>query len=301
MVATSARCAPASVARPRCRWRSASASGRSPAARCIEVYGMTEASGLIAIDPVAGRGGTGSVGWAVALHPGRGAPPRGQRSLGEPCDAGEVGVITVRGPTCRRAIAIRRTTRASSKTACSTPATSVTPTSTGRIHIAGRAKDLIIRSGHNIDPVMIENAMARHPAVALAAAVGMPDDYAGELPVCYVALRPVQRHATPSCTSMRSARLASDRHGRSRSTSSRRSRSPRWARSTSSAARACTAGLIVRMCRSTKSPVSCNTRFGSAQIRHLWIPCQWVRMPGGTREGGSRQHILYFRPLGDKQ
>ena len=32
--------------------------------------------------------------------------------------------------------------------------------------------------------------MAAHPAVALAAAVGMPDGYAGELPVCYVALRP---------------------------------------------------------------------------------------------------------------
>ncbi len=60
---------------------------------------------------------------------------------------------------------------------------------TGRIHIAGRAKDLIIRSGQNIDPLMIENAMQLHPAVALAAAVGMPDSYAGELPVCYVTLR----------------------------------------------------------------------------------------------------------------
>jgi fatty-acyl-CoA synthase len=60
----------------------------------------------------------------------------------------------------------------------------------GRVHIAGRAKDLIIRSGHNIDPVMIENAMASHPAVAVAAAVGMPDAYAGELPVVFVALRP---------------------------------------------------------------------------------------------------------------
>ena len=35
---------------------------------------------------------------------------------------------------------------------------------------------------------MIENAMATHPAVALAAAVGMPDAYAGELPVCFVQL-----------------------------------------------------------------------------------------------------------------
>ena len=60
----------------------------------------------------------------------------------------------------------------------------------GYAPIAGRSKDLIIRSGHNIDPLMIENAMSTHPAVALAAAVGMPDAYAGELPVCYVMLRP---------------------------------------------------------------------------------------------------------------
>ena len=33
---------------------------------------------------------------------------------------------------------------------------------------------------------MIENAMSTHPAVALAAAVGMPDPYAGELPMCFI-------------------------------------------------------------------------------------------------------------------
>ena len=60
----------------------------------------------------------------------------------------------------------------------------------GRIYIAGRSKDLIIRSGHNIDPLMIENTLQRHPSVAVAAAVGMPDSYAGELPVCYVELLP---------------------------------------------------------------------------------------------------------------
>jgi fatty-acyl-CoA synthase len=60
----------------------------------------------------------------------------------------------------------------------------------GRLYIAGRSKDLIIRSGHNIDPVLIEDALQSHPAVALAAAVGQPDKYAGELPVCYVALKP---------------------------------------------------------------------------------------------------------------
>lgn len=57
------------------------------------------------------------------------------------------------------------------------------------IHITGRAKDLIIRSGHNIDPKMIEDAISHHPDVVLAAAVGAPDDYAGELPVLFVTLK----------------------------------------------------------------------------------------------------------------
>jgi len=37
---------------------------------------------------------------------------------------------------------------------------------------------------------MIEDALLRHPAVAQAAAVGQPDEHAGELPVAYVTLKP---------------------------------------------------------------------------------------------------------------
>lgn len=60
----------------------------------------------------------------------------------------------------------------------------------GYLWITGRAKELIIRGGHNIDPAVIEGQLCRHPAVLLAAAVGRPDAYAGELPVAYVALKP---------------------------------------------------------------------------------------------------------------
>jgi fatty-acyl-CoA synthase len=59
-----------------------------------------------------------------------------------------------------------------------------------RLHLSGRSKDLIIRSGHNIDPRVIEDAMASHPAVQHCAAVGRPDSYAGELPVVFVTLAP---------------------------------------------------------------------------------------------------------------
>ena len=60
----------------------------------------------------------------------------------------------------------------------------------GFIHLAGRAKDLIIRGGHNIDPAVIENALLSHPAVSAAQAVGRPDVHAGEVPVAFVTLAP---------------------------------------------------------------------------------------------------------------
>lgn len=59
----------------------------------------------------------------------------------------------------------------------------------GLLKLNGRSKDLIIRSGHNIDPQVIEQALERHPAVKACAAVGAPDPYAGEVPVAFVTLR----------------------------------------------------------------------------------------------------------------
>lgn len=58
----------------------------------------------------------------------------------------------------------------------------------GYLWISGRAKDLIIRGGHNIDPAEIEEALAGHEAVSFAGAIGQPDAFAGELPCVYVEL-----------------------------------------------------------------------------------------------------------------
>ena len=60
----------------------------------------------------------------------------------------------------------------------------------GQIHILGRVKDLIIRGGHNIDPLMIEEAAMKFPGVAVAAAVGRPDRYSGEAPMLFVSAQP---------------------------------------------------------------------------------------------------------------
>jgi len=58
----------------------------------------------------------------------------------------------------------------------------------GFVYLTGRAKDLIIRGGHNIDPAIIEDALLTHPAVTHAQAVGRPDLHSGELPVAFVTL-----------------------------------------------------------------------------------------------------------------
>jgi fatty-acyl-CoA synthase len=155
-----------------------------------EVYGMTEASGLVAIDPPAGPGGAGSVGFPLPYTQVVVRRLNADGTLGEACAAGEVGVLTLRGPTVSPGYRNPEQNQGVFVDGTLNTGDLAYTDATGRIHIAGRAKDLIIRSGHNIDPLMIENAMQRHPAVALAAAVGMPDAYAGELPVCYVALRP---------------------------------------------------------------------------------------------------------------
>ena len=60
----------------------------------------------------------------------------------------------------------------------------------GYLWLTGRAKDVIIRGGHNIDPSVIEETLLKHREVVLAAAVSKPDSYAGELPIAYVQLVP---------------------------------------------------------------------------------------------------------------
>jgi acyl-CoA synthetase len=57
--------------------------------------------------------------------------------------------------------------------------------SRGDLEIVGRAKDIIIRGGHNIHPARIEDLAMRHPAVQKAAAVAMPDIRLGER-VCLI-------------------------------------------------------------------------------------------------------------------
>ncbi len=56
----------------------------------------------------------------------------------------------------------------------------------GYVTLTGRAKDVIIRGGHNIDPTGIEDVLREHPAVTDVGVVGRPDRHSGEVPVAFV-------------------------------------------------------------------------------------------------------------------
>jgi len=63
----------------------------------------------------------------------------------------------------------------------------------GYVFIVDRIKDLIICSGFNVYPRIIEEAVMHHPAVEEVTVIGVPDEYRGEAPVAYVKLKPDQQ------------------------------------------------------------------------------------------------------------
>nr|WP_319948629.1 AMP-binding protein [uncultured Shimia sp.] len=155
-----------------------------------EILGMTESSGLVSIDPLSGRGAVGSVGWPLPYTQVDILRLNEDGCLGDPCRVNEIGAITITGAHISPGYRDSAQNAGVFDDGRLNSGDLGYKDEQGRIYIAGRSKDIIIRSGHNIDPAMIENAMTTHPAVKLAAAVGMPDAYAGELPVCFVELLP---------------------------------------------------------------------------------------------------------------
>jgi fatty-acyl-CoA synthase len=60
----------------------------------------------------------------------------------------------------------------------------------GYIQLKDRSKDIIISGGENISSIEVEDALYKHPAVAVAAVVAKPDAKWGEVPCAFIELRP---------------------------------------------------------------------------------------------------------------
>lgn len=156
----------------------------------IEGYGLTEATCLVSCNPITGEKRIGSVGIPfphtdvkILVHTSDGSAAE--------CAPEEIGEICVASP----GVYAGSTYTESEKNRDLFHYDEYLRTGDlgridhdGYLWITGRAKDLIIRGGHNIDPAEIEEALAGHKAVAMVGAIGQPDAHTGELPCAYVEL-----------------------------------------------------------------------------------------------------------------
>ncbi len=161
--------------------------------RLYETYGMTETAAAIAFNPGRGTPMQGSVGFRapfartriVSLDP---------RNRGAICPPQASGLVQVKGPQVFPGYLDPRHNQG-----VWTPDGWLITGDVGyltedqRLVLTAREKDLIVRSGHNINPADIEDVANAFPGVQISAAVGMPDAYAGEVPVLFVVPAPGAR------------------------------------------------------------------------------------------------------------
>lgn len=157
-----------------------------------EGYGLTEATCLVSINPPEGEKRVGSIGNAFPYTDVKII----STATGEEVGVDEIGEICISNP----GVSMGETYTEADKNADLYYPGEQSDTQylrtgdlgrvdpDGYLWITGRAKDLIIRGGHNIDPAEIEEALAGHEAVAFAGAIGQPDAHAGEVPCAFVEL-----------------------------------------------------------------------------------------------------------------
>jgi fatty-acyl-CoA synthase len=161
--------------------------------RLLEGYGMTEGAAVSSLNPVNGQRRLGSIGLPLPYVELMVGVVDGT-VLRRPAEVGEIGALLMRGPNVFPGYLEESHNAAAwvdddGGRRWFNSGDLARIDEDGYLWLAGRAKDLIIRGGHNIDPQMIEERLCEHPDVALAAAIGQPDAHAGEVPMAYVQLR----------------------------------------------------------------------------------------------------------------
>lgn len=164
---------------------------KSSGVTVVEGYGLTEATCLVSCNPPEGEKKVGSVGLPFPHTDVRILQCASDGTIERECDIDEIGEVCVANPGVFAGDVYVDSVRNDGLFA---DGTHLRTGDLGRMDrdgylwITGRAKDVIIRGGHNIDPADIEDALMGHDAVAFAGAIGQPDAEAGELPCAYVEL-----------------------------------------------------------------------------------------------------------------
>lgn len=164
--------------------------------RILEGYGLTEAACISSVNPPFGERRVGSIGYRLPYQEMKSVVMDGNGRYERDCQSEEIGLVVVRGPNVFPGYMEDAQNRDAWVDCGDGDGPWLNTGDLGRqdtdgyFWLTGRTKELIVRGGHNIDPQLIEAPLHKHPAVALAAAVGSPHPHAGEMPVAYVQLKP---------------------------------------------------------------------------------------------------------------
>jgi fatty-acyl-CoA synthase len=154
------------------------------------LYGLTEAAAAISIAPPDGKVRHGSCGIRYPYVQIKIVSLDADHKTYRECAANESGEIIIKGPNVSPGY-LNEIHNANLFTDDGYMVTGDIGRADedGYLWITGRAKDIIIRGGHNIDPQIVEESLYEHASVQIVGAVGRPDSYAGEMPVAYVQLK----------------------------------------------------------------------------------------------------------------
>lgn len=155
--------------------------------KLVEGYGLSEASPIVAINPIYGMVKSGSIGIPVPDTDIKVVDPQTGDEIHGP---GRIGELIVKGPQVMQGYWQKpEETALVLKDGWLHTGDLVHLDEHGYIFIADRLKDMIIMGGEKIYPREIEDLLYSHPAVKEAVAIGVPHPLRGEIPQAYVVLK----------------------------------------------------------------------------------------------------------------
>ena len=154
--------------------------------RLVEGYGLTEASPVTHCNPL-----SGTVKECIGIpFPDTDAKIVDADDSGKDLPQGQVGELAVRGPQVMKGYWNKPDETATVlRDGWLLTGDIAKMDADGYFYIVDRKKDMILCSGYNVYPREVEEVLFMHPAVAQAAAIGVPDPYRGETVKAFVVLK----------------------------------------------------------------------------------------------------------------
>lgn len=149
----------------------------------LEVYGLTESTGLVTGNPVYGVRKVGSIGIQVS-----GVRVRLLDARGEEVPVGKVGELVFKGPNATPGYwNLPEATKEGIRDGWVFTGDLARMDSEGYYFLVGRKDELIICGGYNVYPREIEEVLYQHEGIAEAAVIGVPHPELGQVPKAFVA------------------------------------------------------------------------------------------------------------------